>query len=192
MSLQLVTPAALEPLSLAEAKLHLRIDAPDEDTLIAGLIAAARSHAECLTSRQLLPATWRLVLDHFDVPIHLNRSPAIGIVGIQYLDMSSTWQTVPASDYVLDTQAEPARVAPVFGKIWPVTLPQIGAVRIDFTAGYPDAAQVPQGIKQWMLLRVGTLYANREQFAVLSRGSQASLPESFVDRLLDPWRVVTY
>lgn len=189
MPLQLVTPPALEPVTLSEARLHLRVDTADDDPLISALISAARLHAEMLTARQFLPARWRLVLDRFTPMVLLNRSPVVSVVSVRYLDMGGLWQIMPAPDYVVDSSSEPARITPAFGKIWPPTLPQIGSVEILFDAGYADATKVPDGIKRWMLLRVGSLYQHREEMSVLPAGRIDPLP--FVDSLLDPYRVVT-
>jgi hypothetical protein len=72
--------------------------------------------------------------------------------------------------------------------VWPIPLPQIGAVQINYTAGYgTTAASVPEGIRHWMLMRISTLYENREEVAILGRGKVDPLP--FVDGLLDPYRV---
>jgi uncharacterized phiE125 gp8 family phage protein len=189
MPLQLVTPPALEPVTLSEARLHLRVDTADDDPLISALISAARLHAEMLTARQFLPARWRLVLDRFTPMVLLNRSPVVSVVSVRYLDMGGLWQIMPSTDYVVESSSEPARITPAFGKIWPPTLPQIGSVEILFDAGYADATKVPDGIKRWMLLRVGSLYQHREEMSVLPAGRIDPLP--FVDSLLDPYRVVT-
>lgn len=189
MPLQLVTPPALEPVTLSEARLHLRVDTADDDPLIGALISAARLHAEMLTARQFLPARWRLVLDRFTPMVLLNRSPVVSVISVRYLDMGGLWQIMPATDYVVESSSEPARITPSFGKIWPPTLPQIGSVEILFDAGYADATKVPDGIKRWMLLRVGSLYQHREEMSVLPAGRIDPLP--FVDSLLDPYRVVT-
>jgi uncharacterized phiE125 gp8 family phage protein len=189
MPLQLVTPPALEPVTLSEARLHLRVDTADDDPLIDALISAARLHAEMLTARQFLPARWRLVLDRFTPMVLLNRSPVVSVISVRYLDMGGLWQIMPATDYVVESSSEPARITPAFGKIWPPTLPQIGSVEILFDAGYADATKVPDGIKRWMLLRVGSLYQHREEMSVLPAGRIDPLP--FVDSLLDPYRVVT-
>ena len=204
MSIQLVTPPAEEPVTLIEAKLHLRVDFDDDDTLIASLITAARQAAETLTGRQLITARWKQVLDCFPGPslmgvpagqaftlpghaILLAKAPVQSVISINYLDMGSVSQTMPVSNYTVDSACEPARITPVFGQIWPICLPQIGAVSVTFDAGYGPAAQVPEGIKSWIKLRVGSLYAHREEVAALSRGRIDSLP--FIDGLLDPYKV---
>jgi hypothetical protein len=178
MPLQLITPAAEEPVSLAEAKRHLRVESADDDALIGSLISAARQAAETLTGRQFVTARWKLVLDSFPGPslmgvpaglpfslpghaILLPKCPVQSVFAIRYLDMAGTTQTMPRADYTADTACEPARVTPVFGSAWPVSLPQIGAVTLVFAAGYGDAASVPAGIKSWIKLRVGSLYAHR-------------------------------
>jgi hypothetical protein len=94
---------------------------------------------------------------------------------------------MPASDYVLDAACEPARLTPAFGKTWPSTLPQMGAVSVTFDAGYGTASAVPEGLKSWIKLRVGSLYGHREEMSVLSRGRIDPLP--FVDGLLDGFKV---
>ena len=206
MPIQLVTPPTEEPVSLLEAKLHLRVDFDEDDMLIASLITAARQAAETLTGRQLTTARWKQVLDCFPGPslmgvpagqaftlpghaILLAKAPVQSVVSINYLDMGSVNQTMPALTYTVDVACEPARITPVFGQIWPICLPQIGAVSVTFDAGYGTASQVPEGIKSWIKLRVGSLYAHREEVAALSRGRIESLP--FVDGLLDPYKVVT-
>ena len=192
-------------MSLADAKLHLRVDFTDDDALITALISAARQAAETLTGRQIVTARWNLVLDSFPGPslmgvpaglpfslpghaVLLPKCPVQSVVSIQYLDMGSSTQTMPATDYTVDTACEPARIMPVFGKIWPINLPQIGAVWVTFDAGYGAAANVPEGIKSWIKLRVGSLYAHREEVALLARGKIEPLP--FIDGLLDPFKVV--
>jgi len=204
MPMQLITPPAAEPVSLAEAKLHLRVDFDEDDALIQALISAARQAAEMLTQRQLVTARWRMVLDSFPGPslmgvpsgqtftlpghaILLTKSPVTSVVEIRYLDMAGIWQVMPAANYTVDNACEPARITPVFGQIWPVALPQIGAVSVTFDAGYGSAADVPEGLKSWIKLRLGSLYAHREEVASMARGRIDPLP--FVDGLLDPYKV---
>ncbi len=204
MPMQLITPPAAEPVSLAEAKLHLRVDFDEDDALIQALISAARQAAEMLTQRQLVTASWRMVLDSFPscglmgvpagqtftLPGHailIPKSPLQSVLEIRYLDMAGVSQVMPSAHYTVDKACEPARITPVFGQIWPVALPQIGAVSVTFDAGYGSAADVPEGLKSWIKLRLGSLYAHREEVASMARGRIDPLP--FVDGLLDPYKV---
>ena len=126
----------------------------------------------------------------FSLPGHailIQKSPVLNVVSINYLDMAGVLQSMPASNYTVDTACEPARITPVFSQIWPIALPQIGAISVTFDAGYGTAVSVPEGIKSWIKLRVGSLYAHREEVAALSRGRIEPLP--FVDGLLDPFKV---
>ncbi len=63
MSSILITPPAVEPVTLADAKAYLRVDNDDDDGVISALIAGARSHIEAQTRRALITQAWRLVRD---------------------------------------------------------------------------------------------------------------------------------
>ncbi|HNL98397.1 MAG TPA: head-tail connector protein [Accumulibacter sp.] len=204
MFLASISPPATEPITLAEAKAHLRVDLTDDDALITALIVAARQYAESETGRSLITQSWRLVLDGFPggsgpgtagpIPsllpgnaILLDQAPVQSITSIQYLDTGGAWQTLPETEWVAELQSAPARITPAFGKTWPAALPQIGSVKVEFVAGYGEDAAVPQGIKIWMLLRLGALYENREEVSAMRQGKIEALP--YVDRLLDAYRV---
>ena len=118
MPLQLVSPPSEEPVSLWEAKLHLRVDFDEDDMLIASLITAARQAAETLTGRQFTTARWKQVLDCFpgsslmgvpagqvfSLPGHailLFKTPVQSVVSINYLDMGSALQVMPAATYTV-------------------------------------------------------------------------------------------
>jgi len=208
MGLQLITPPTVEPISLDEAKAHLRVDTDDDDLLISMMLTAARQYCETLTRRSLITQTWRLTLDSFPGPslmgvpygtpfslpghaILLERGPVQSITSITYLDMGSTLQTMPSANYVADLSGEPARITPIFGQIWPINLPQIGSVQVQFVAGFGDTADtVPQELRQWIKLRLGALYENREEVAVGTRIVVAELP--FLDGMLDPYVVTVF
>jgi hypothetical protein len=207
MPLVQTSPPAIEPVTLSDVYLQSRIIDSSEDVLLTLLIGAARRYAEMYTGRSFITQSWRLVLDSFPgmqmggyapfgagftLPgnaILLSRG-LVQSVSITYTAMDGNVYTVPTTDYVAELSGDPARLAPVFGKIWPIPLPQIGAVKIDYVAGYGlTAASVPEGIRQWILLRVATLYENREEVAVLKTGKIGLMP--YVDSLLDPYMVVT-
>lgn len=187
MPSKLLTGPTAEPVTLDEAKRHLRVEADitDDDALITALIVAAREGAEHLTGRALLAQTWELALDAFADEISLPHPPLTGVTSIQYVDPDGALQTLAADDYLLDSHSTPVRLTPAYGVCWPDTRRQANAVLIRYTAGYADAASVPAEIKSWMLLRIGMLYENRESVIVGER--IAEVP--FVDRLLDRHRV---
>jgi uncharacterized phiE125 gp8 family phage protein len=186
MALNRILDAATEPISLAEAKAHLRVTHTAEDALIAALITAARQACESETNRSLVTQTWVKTLDLFPVAIELPNPPVVAIASVQYVDATTRLSTMlsPAS-YTLDNKSEPGWLVPAYGYDWPVPLDVINAVTITYTAGYGDASAVPEVIKAWIKLHLGNLYANRESFIV--GAPVAALP--FAAGLLDPYRL---
>lgn len=190
MTLKLITAPSLEPVTLAEAKLHLRVDTADEDALISALITAARQRAEHHLQRSLVTQTWERVLDAFpEAEIELGVPPVQGITSIVYADAQGVTQTISAAAYVLDAVRDPGWVLPASGYAWPATASTVNAVRVRFTSGYGAPSAVPESIKAWIKLHIGALYENRE--AVVSGNSAASteLAGRFTDGLLDPYRI---
>lgn len=155
------TAPSSEPLTLAEAKLHLRVDSDiaDDDALISGLITAARQQAEVYTRRQLVSATWTHYLDWLPGEIRLERPPLTAVTWIKYIDTDGVQQTLDPSLYQVDSYGEPARIRRAYGAIWPSTRSQMNAVEVKFVCGY---STVPESVKRAMLLIVGNLYENRE------------------------------
>lgn len=185
MSLKVITGPSSEPVSLDEAKLHLRVDGTTEDALISSLIVAAREEVEHLTGRALMTQTLEAAFDCFTDKMRLPKPPLVSITSVKYIDDSGVEQTLDAANYYVDDHREPVRFVRAFGVCWPSTRRQESAVKILYQAGYASAGAVPAGIKAWMLLRIGSLYANRESEAV--GVTVAALP--YVDRLLDVYRV---
>lgn len=187
MALKLITDAAAEPITLAEAKAHLRVEVANDDALIGALISAARKLAEHELGRSLITQTWEKSLDAFPAAeIELPRPPIAAVTSVKYVDTAGTQQTMSNTLYSLDSDSEPGWLLPAYGTDWPDTLDTPNAVRVRYTAGYgADGTTVPTPIKQWMLLQIGAMYENRE--AVATVANIAAVP--FADRLLDPYRV---
>lgn len=185
MSLIIITPPATEPVTLAEARLHLKVDSTDDDTLISALITAMREQAEHRTGRAFITQTLELVLDAFPADIELPRPPALAITSVKYYDTNGTQQTMDAALYSLDSNSEPAWLVPAYGESWPATYGIPNAVRVRYTAGYGAASDVPSAIKAWILSGLSTMYNIREQVVV--GGVMSPLPRSFMDGLLDPY-----
>lgn len=164
MGLVVVTPPASEPLTLAEARLHLREDFGDDDH-IESLIVAARQYCETYTNRAFITTTFRLTLDAFpcgDV-IELPRPNLLTVTSIQYVDENGDTQTFSSSDYSVDTGSLPGRIVLGYAESWPTTRCQRNAVTVNYTAGYgATATSVPDTIKSAMRLVLGDLWENRE------------------------------
>lgn len=211
-----------EPVSLAECKSAMNVDADltADDALIQAYISGAREDVEAYCNRSLLTQQWCLTLDSFmDVSARgsgpflgsllLEKAPIQSVDSIVYVDMAGVTQTITApgpgqtstvtneQKFVVDPNGSLGRIAPAFGCIWPISLPQMAAVKVNFTAGYGllvvdgegnvTSNPVPQGIRTWIKMRVATLYQNREEVAVMPRGKVEALP--YVARLLDPYVV---
>jgi len=164
---RLVTAPSIEPVTLNEAKEHLRVLHDDEDAYIESLIVAARQMVESGESwsldRSLINTTWRVILDEWPCHgIELPRPPLSSVTSITYLDTTNTSQTLSSTLYTVDTHNEPGRVVPSYASVWPEVLPHINAIQIVYVAGYGStAASVPQAIRQAILLCVSDLYEQR-------------------------------
>ncbi len=202
--LTLVTAPASEPVSLAEAKAHLRIESADDDSLISALIAAARQAAEAHMRRALITQTWRLTLDRFpaapqawwdgvrqgaDMPgdgsvIELPRPPLVSVTSVTAYDDADNATVAGAASYFVDTDGKPGRVVLRSGQTWPTALRVAGGVEVLFVAGYGAAGAVPQAIRQGILMLIGHLFENRE-----AEAGAAALPAG-VAALWRPYRVL--
>ena len=187
MSSQLQTPATLSPVTLAEAKLHLRVDVTDDDSLIQAFIDAATLEAEHLMGRAIMAQKWRYTSDRFDEEIVLMRPPVTAIDSVKYVEpVAGVLTTIDPLDYVLVTLSDyGSSVIPAYAAEWPSVREQADAVQIVFSTGYADAASVPAPIKTWIMLQVAAMYENRAS-EVIATGSPVKL--GFVDSLLDRYR----
>ncbi len=157
-----------EVISLAEIKLHLRIDTNDEDTLLSSLIIAAKRYVEEVTRRQLLTSTKILYLDSFSSEIRLSKPPAQSVTSIQYIDIDGDTQTVDSSVYEIDTSVEPATINLAYGQSWPSVRGDKNCITVTFVAGYGTKDDVPEMIKTAIKLIVGGWYEHREGISPLT------------------------
>lgn len=167
LKLKLVTKPVAEPLTLDEAKDHLKLELDDgtEDALISRLIVAARRRAESFLWRAIMKQTWDYFLDEFpnsEGIILVPLPPLQSVTTVKYIDLDGVQQTLAASLWKVDTVSEPARLVPAFNESWPSTREEINAVEIRFVAGYTDIGEVPEEVKSAMKMMAGTWYENRE------------------------------
>lgn len=163
-SLTVTTPPADEPVSLAEAKVALRIDGTDEDAHLSDLLAAAREVVEAETGRATVLTTYKLLTDRFGCEMELPRTPAVGITSVKYFDYSGTLRTVDAGAYSFlpGDVMRPGRVLPAYQMYWPTSRSYRDDVEIVFTAGYADAASVPAALRRQIMLLAGYWFSRPE------------------------------
>lgn len=181
MLLTRTTLPATEPISLAEAKLHLCVTEADEDSLINKLISAARMSCEYALRRTLITSGWTLKLDSFE-NMTLPMPNLIGVTSISYYDQDNVLQVINPADYRVDGIGGFGELTPV--ETWPGSYKRKDAVTIVYTAGYGAAVDVPAPIQQWLLLAVGDLYLYRER-----SNERPAVAQGFADSLLDPYKV---
>jgi uncharacterized phiE125 gp8 family phage protein len=166
MNPKLITAPEKEPVTLQEAKSHLRIESNDEDVLVTGLIEAAREWCEGYQNRAFITQTWEIALDSFPSENHIEipKPPLQSIESVKYYGTDETEYTFSADSYCVDTYSEPGRIVLKFGETWPSDmLRTANGVIIQFTVGYGDTvASVPEKVKQAIKVLVGQLYENRE------------------------------
>jgi len=161
--LTVVTPPATEPITLAEMKLHCRIDPSDDDTLVEGLITAARMHLEQMAQTRLITQTLTLSCDDFpDSGILYLEGPVQSVTSIEYYDLDGNLQTWDEELYQVDTSSNPARIMPAYDCFWPDYLDDYNSVIVTYVAGYGNAAAVPALMKQALKMLCGHWYNHRE------------------------------
>lgn len=193
-TLKVITSATSEPLSLEEAKLHLKVETDADDSLISSLITAARETAEIFTGRALASQVLEYILDGFPVEsdvIYLPRPPLEEVGSIKYKDYQGAETEWDPENYLVDSDSMPARITLAYGKYFPEYTPYpAAAVRIRYTAGYrsggPDSLKIPEEIKQALKLLIGHFYENRESVVV---GTVANKVPFSAEALLYPFRV---
>jgi len=174
MALTVTTAPEAEPISVAEAKAHMRVDAATENDLITALIVAARQSVELWMHRSLITQTLKLTLDGWPAVIHLPRGPVQSISSIKYYDSAGDQQTLSSDEYQSDLLNNIPRVTTEPTSSWPSTESgRMNSVEINYVAGYGDeSADVPGPIKQAMLLLISEWFEQREAIIVGTTVSQ--------------------
>lgn len=183
MSLQLITAPAAEPVALADAKAHLKVDTTDDDALITSLVTAARIRAEWFTRRAFVTQSWvqwrdAWPRDGFEIPL----PPLQSLTSITTYDLNDAATVLDSALYRVDAAAVPARVAWAETTVPQTNLRNLAALAIAFTAGYGDAGtDVPEPIRRAIAMIVADLYTHR--------GDDAPTPQAAL-ALLEPYRLM--
>lgn len=171
--LERVTAPASEPVTLAEAKIYLRVDGADEDSLISDLIVSARMSAEYWLKSSLITQSWRLVYnDYLDSEIILPMPPIVSINSVVVTNRDATTQAISPSNYYLNAAKN---------KLLFDNYVSGFSIEINYNTGYGTAAQIPQPIKYGILAHIAALYDERGLIG------QENLPQQ-VSSLYSPYR----
>lgn len=174
-------PPEAEPVTLAEAKVYLRLQGDSEDDMVASLIKAAREEVERATGTALIDQGWRAVLDAWPANgvAMLTPYPVKAVTSVTaYGSEGEAWAVNPA-DYFLDANSRPARL---HFEARPEPLRVMNGIEIDFTAGFGEAGpDVPDLLRRAILLLVAHWYEFRAQVAAADQ--PVSYPAGY-DRMI--------
>lgn len=189
-SLTRATPPVVEPVSVADAKAHLRVDGDEDNLYIASLISAAREWVEAYTDRTLIHTQWTMRMEEFpesDEEIELPRPPVATAAGVDAVSVTYTTTagepaTLSSQTYTVDRHSTPGEIYPVYGQFWPAHRDDENSITVTWWAGYgEDGTSVPAAIRHAILLLVGYWYENRSAVLV---GSISKPMEFAVESLL--------
>ena len=195
MSYQITVQPATEPITLVEAKEHLRVDFSDEDTYIQTLIVSARKYCESYTNKVFITQTWRQNINNFPNVIKLKVNPVVSLTSLKYYDGDETQQTITDSSANLqkDFLSDVGSLHQGLTNAWPSIGSTINPIEITTVCGYGAASDVPDDIKHAIKIMVSHLYENREMVNVVVGGlaMQINMP-NVVKNLLSPYRILTF
>jgi uncharacterized phiE125 gp8 family phage protein len=178
------------PITLDQAKAHLRVDHADEDALITSLIEGVTQHLDGrrgYLGRCLMSQSWEYRVhcfpwcDGIEIPL----PPLLTVESVKYVDEAGVLQTLADDQYVVDAATYQGQVRRAYQVVWPVARAEDYAVRIAFTAGFGDADAVPAPIKTAMLMIIEQLYDKRGDGG---DANQITIPAA-AKWLLGPYRI---
>jgi uncharacterized phiE125 gp8 family phage protein len=163
MALKVITPPVNEPVTLAEASLWMRYDQTMQTSVITALITAARIDVETWTNRTLIDTTYEYYLPNLCSSMDIPTSTVQSITSITYIDTNGTEQTLDPTLYALDNISIRNKVYRLPNQFFPDVQVQPNAVKMTFPAGFgADGTDVPQNLRQGLLMRLAELFEYRE------------------------------
>jgi len=175
------TAPTSEPITLAQASDHLRVDSTEDQSYISELISVAREYFDAVTGRSSAIATYVLTAETWEdlfnpsrrqmaetgiysqsyqysgyvIPIY--RTPLLSVTSVKYYAPdAASLTTMSASGYRVVTGAEPGRIQLVDAP--PSIDDRIDAIQITFTAGADTA---PAMSKHAIRMLVANFYEQR-------------------------------
>ena len=185
MSMEEISPPAALAVSIADAKVQLRIEQDETafDTQLAIWIAGITAEAEHETNRKFVNRPMRVTLDQFPDAIRL-AAPTFSVESVRFVDTAGVEQTLDPVDYYTDKVTKPGYVVPASGRAWPATSRRLNVVMVDFTAGHgPDETTTPAAARLYILARLVELWDTA------TKEFKETVRSNFTKRLLDSLKV---
>ncbi len=166
----LETAPATEPITIEEVKLAAKIDTAADNAFLTRLIKEVREEVEDKTGRAIITQTRKLILDYFIAGyVELPGAPLQSVVDIITIADDATETTFAASNYFVDTGAEPGRVALRTAGVWPLVFRPYAGIVIQYKCGYGDeASAVPESLKHALIEKATMRYRYREGLVAIS------------------------
>jgi len=184
---QVITAATSYPVSLTEAKSHLKVDTTADDTYITSIIKAATQLSEEYTNRFFINTVIEQTCSNFAQLQTLFKSKVSAVAHVKYYDSDNSLQTLSTTIYDTQLKYEPSQIQLADDKSFPEITKRNDAVVARYTVGYGSAASdVPEIIKQAILLTIGNFYQNRNSVVI---GRIATELPMNVKWLLDTYKV---
>lgn len=178
----LITGPAVEPISVAEAQQHLRLDGQYDADYILSLITAARMELEQVCWSAFITQTWQYWWDRYWWKMFIPRPPFQSVTWIKYVPPGGgALQTLATSFYETSAENQITFIRAQYLQTWPITRGYRDDVTAQVVVGYgPTPGDVPMPIRQAIKLLVAHMYLNRGE-------APAELPQA-IDRLIAPYR----
>jgi uncharacterized phiE125 gp8 family phage protein len=180
-SLRRITQPAVEPVSLAFAKTHARVDTEADDLYIQSLISVAREYVEDILDITICTTVWEAKYDLFPIwAIILPRLPMQDkTTTVTYRTGNGTYSTLSSANaaFQLDASVMPGRIYPQWATAWPATRGDENSVTVQYTAGYGDDGRTAPAVAKHLICILVAHWYDTRQPAVT--GAPQSVPQTF-------------
>lgn len=160
---KLITPSVLTPVTLTEAKDHLKVSGSDSDTLVQTYLDAAIKRVENYRQSPVMSSEWELYGKTWPTSFNLQKHPVTAINSVKYYDDDNTLQTVTSTNYRLQDFRVPCRLEFDSDFTQPSLYDREFPIVVNFQAGFTYAASASYSlIKQVIFLELGTYHEMRQ------------------------------